>query len=250
MVNVHLVATRRNKSDLLHWNLASVTGQIYPKLRISYVDDASDPNDRAELERLAKTLRPLGERVDYSYNTQRQGVIKNILTALRDTPDEDVVVLLDGDDSLAHPRAIERIAQEYEDPECWLTYGSFLAWPEFRVVYDGAYDRECIRENLFRKWFWRCAPPRSFRMGLLRRVPPGYHLDDDQTHWELANDQGLILPMLELAGQHIRHIPDVLYLYDLWNWRNPSTRQAAALADSVERIRSRPTLQPLHQRPW
>jgi hypothetical protein len=253
-VNVHLVVTHRNKSERALWNLSSIIGQDYAHLRVTYVDDASSGEHRRALIEILNDCIYDSERsnkIQFEFNKTRQGVIKNILTVLKDIPDDHVVVLLDGDDALSRPDAISRIAKEYDAPDCWLTYGGFLAYPEYKVVYDGAYDPQCIRENLFRKWFWRCAPPRSFRMGLLRAVPPEYHLDDDgKTHWELANDQGLILPMLELAGSHIRHIPDVLYLYDVWNWRTPTTEQACALADSVDRIRARPALQPLTQRPW
>ena len=250
-VNVHLVVTHRNKSERVHWNLASIVGQDYEHLSVTYVDDASDEEHFNRMLLTFMDLPDAGFPIIPIFNEERQGVIKNILTVLEDTPDDHVIVLLDGDDALSRPDAIARIAKEYEDPHCWLTYGHFLAWPEYKVVYDGAYDPECIKNNFFRKWFWRCAPPRSFRMGLLRAVPPEYHLDDDgKTHWELANDQGLILPMLELASHHIRHIPDVLYLYDVWNWRVPTIEQSCALADSVDRIRARPALQPLTERPW
>lgn len=224
--------------------------QDYKNLTVTYIDDASDPQDLDVLENVLSGLQHFPPTIYCTRNVVRQGVIKNILSALEPSDDEEIVVLLDGDDALSRPDAITRIAREYEDPECWFTYGGFLAWPELRVVYDGAYDPECIAQNLFRKWFWRCAPPRSFRMGLLRSVPPEYHLDDDGTHWALANDQGLVLPMLELAGGHIRHISDVLYLYDVWNWRAPTEAQMLALASSVERIRSRPALRPLTERPW
>jgi hypothetical protein len=250
-VSVHLVVTHRNKSERTLWNLSSIVGQDYDQLRVSYIDDASHAAHRSQVSDVLDALSPLcRHRIEPDFYRKRRGVIKNILTALEDTKNDEVVVLLDGDDAFSHPGAISRIAREYIDPDCWMTYGGFLAWPEYKTVYDGAYDPECIRQNLFRKWFWRCAPPRSFRMGLLRKIPPEYHLDQDGTHWELANDQGLLLPALELAGSHIRHIPDVLYLYDLWNWRTPTTEQSCALADAVDRIRARPALHPLTERPW
>jgi len=56
--------------------------------------------------------------------------------------------------------------------------------------------------------------------------------------------------MLELARWHIRHIPDVLYLYDVWNWQAPPAEQLAALAAHVRRIRARPELPALERAPW
>jgi len=248
MVQVHLVVTQRNRAESIPWSLSSVLTQTYKELRVTYVDDASTDNSASVLQEI---LTPQRRRpVTLVLNDTRRGVIANILSAVQDDPNDTVVVLLDGDDALAHPLAVERIAREYEDSSTWFTYGHFLSWPDRQVIYDGAYHPTCIHENHFREWFWRCAPPRSFRVGLLRAVPDSYLRDDDGCYWEYANDQGLILPMLELARYHIQHIPDVLYLYDTWNWNKPSREQFEALAACVKRIRDKPKLSALTAQPW
>lgn len=248
---VHLVVTHRDRPDSIERNLDSVAEQVYRNLRVTYIDDASLGQSLAVIGAFRERIPEGAPPIKWVFNDTRRGIIPNVLSAIQDDPPETVVVLLDGDDSLSSPFSIERIAKEYLlDDDTWLTYGSFLTWPEKKVIYAGPYYPDCIEKNLFRKWFWRCAKPHSFRVGLLRAVPESYFRDDDGSFWELAVDQALLLPMLELAGHHIRHIPSILYHYDLWNWRAPTAEQLRAQAECTDRIRARGALQPLAQRPW
>ena len=55
--------------------------------------------------------------------------MENTIRAIRRSRAEpdDVIVILDGDDWLITDRALERIALEHEDDDCWLTYGSWIS---------------------------------------------------------------------------------------------------------------------------
>jgi len=172
MVDVHLVVTQRNRARSIPWSLGTVLSQAYKHLRVTYVDDASTDESRQVIESVLSGATAPHPSVHLVTNASRQGVIANILPALKDDSDDTVAVLLDGDDGLAHPFAIDRIAYEYtQDVDCWFTYGSFLSWPDRQVIYDGAYHPECLKENHFRRWFWRCAPPARFELGYCARCP-------------------------------------------------------------------------------
>ena len=49
-----------------------------------------------------------------------------------DADDEDVVVCLDGDDWLNGEGVFSRLNEIYEKEDCWLTYGSYMQYPDGR----------------------------------------------------------------------------------------------------------------------
>jgi len=124
----------------------------------------------------------------------------------------DVIVAIDGDDWLAHPRALETVAKMYEDPECWLTYGQY-------VVADGR-PGHCspYRTEDYRREEWRAGHLMTFRAGLFKRLDDGDLRRPDGTWRKLAGDQAMMLPMLEMCGNaRAKFCPEVLCVYNFAN---------------------------------
>lgn len=153
--------------------------------------------------------------------------------------DTDVVVWLDGDDWLAHEHVIERVATVYrEHPETWLTYGSFR-FADGRPGWAKPYEAEHFEHEplYYRREDWRGTHLRTFRAGLFRKIKP------DDLAFDLAVDQAVMLPMLEMAGAaHARFVPEVLCIY---NYASSFEHRAGPLdlareRKAVEAIRRRP----------
>jgi hypothetical protein len=135
-------------------------------------------------------------------------VTENVLAAVRDLPKDRIVAWLDGDDWLAHDRALERVVAEHE-AGAWVTWGSYMhvdgvRGPAAQPTLDHAY----------RKSPWIYSHLKTFRAGLLQRVQ-----DDDlklDGEWvSLAVDVAFMLPILEQAGRtRARFIENVLVVYN------------------------------------
>jgi len=135
--------------------------------------------------------------------------LENFLAAASDVPPDDVILMLDGDDWLAHDHVLEVVARAYDDPTVWLTHGSFRfadGRPGFTEAYPSAN---------YRKEPWLATHLKTYRAGLLRSLTSRDLCTSDGKYRDVAWDMSLMFPLLELSGpEHIRHIPDVLYVYN------------------------------------
>jgi hypothetical protein len=152
---------------------------------------------------------------------------------------DDIVVELDGDDWLAHDHVLEVVAKQYEDPACWMTFGSF-------VHADGrpGFCRPYGANESFRSSAWRASHLKTFRAGLFQRINRRDLIGPGEGPFcEHARDLVTMLPMLEMAGHdHVRYIPEILYVYDLstsFEW-NTDARGMKNEQDCVAWARSRP----------
>ena len=127
---------------------------------------------------------------------------------------DDVVVQIDGDDWLARSDALEIVAHLYEDPEVWLTYGSFLDTNGSNFGIDGPYaPNEDIRTSP-----WRCSHLKTFRAGLFQCIDPEDLRWPGREFTARAVDSAIMFPMFEMAGwERTRWVKEVIYTY---NWEN------------------------------
>ena len=152
---------------------------------------------------------------------------------IAESPD-DVIVLVDGDDWLAHDRVLERLAREYEDPDTWLTYGSYRSrkpkltsrlrfWR--RRLSTKAFPREVLEQRLVRYHWWIGGHLMTFKRFLFDGIKDEDLRDEEGRYFGAGTDLALMFPMMEMAGpDHVRHIPEPLYI---WNKHNPQSRMAA-----------------------
>lgn len=122
--------------------------------------------------------------------------------------DYEVVIWVDMDDVLL-PGAITRVMKEYENPDCWLTYGGCVSMSHGRATLPD--QALYFKSNWYRKEDWRYVHLRTHRKNLL------YHLTDEDItggSYHAYPDINMLFCMLELAGpDHIRVITEPLYHY-------------------------------------
>jgi len=238
--------------------LGSVLAQTYPHFRLVLVDDCSTDGT---LER-ARALVGDDPRFVLIANTERRFPLANIVRASAEAggrPD-DVLVVLDGDDWLAHERVLEKLAAVYADPEVWLTYGSHvLSYPPRRrdrwlrrTVRGKVYLYPEIISELggYRYYDFIAAHLRSYRRFLWEALRDEDLRDGEQGYYRAAADAVTMWPMLEMATpKHWRYIDEPLYVYNnkhgLSENRPGSRREQLRVATL---IRGKPPYPPL-QRP-
>jgi hypothetical protein len=137
-------------------------------------------------------------------------VSENLYNAVQGLPEERVCAWIDGDDWLAMPDALARVAKWYaDDYELMLTYGSFVTSDGDPATWQGAYPHDAdVRQHP-----WKASHLRTFRAGLFQRLTPE-DLQLDGEWLSLGVDQAVMLPMLEMAGHTRRHfcpVPLVIY---------------------------------------
>jgi|GEM_PF-600203 len=212
-----IVIPSYNNKDWYKRNLDSVFSQKYSNYRVIYIDDASPDKTGEYVEKYIKENN-LEEKVHLIRNTKRVGALANLYKAIHLCAPYEIVCTLDGDDWFSNDKVLDRLVQEYNDPDTWLTYGQFNHFlGEGIALHDGyckALPERVINTNGFRKHFeWVTSQLRTFYAGLFHKVKKEDLMDKGE-FYSMAYDVAIMLPMLEMAGKHIRFIPDVLYIYN------------------------------------
>lgn len=201
--------------------LASIADQKFDpnRMRVIMVDDASTDDTITVIERFHARFDRLGIRSEYHRNAYNLMMPHNLVEYCREGDPEEVIFLLDADDWLPHPQALYNLDMHYyEHDELWLTYGSYLKYPDPFNTQPQAlpYDEDTIDRLEFRREQPRYNHPITFRRKLFNQISDGELQYDTGGWFNAAYDHALMMPMLELTsrGRYFKWVPDFLYVYN------------------------------------
>jgi len=197
-------------------NLASVFAQDYnEEFRAIYIDDgSSDGTGELVQEYIAERNSGSGASLTLIHNSVRTGALQNLYNTIRDCADDEVVILLDGDDWLAHNGVLRAINEVYTDTDCWMTYGQYRSWPDNAIGLSKEMPYEIIKANGFREHGWCSSHLRSFYAWLFKLINKNDLLAPDGAFYQMAWDQAIMFPLLEMSGHRATFINEVLYIYN------------------------------------
>lgn len=202
-----------NNSEIYLRNLDSVFSQTYKNFRVIYVDDAS-PDGTGALVQSYIEKNHLSDRVTLIRNAARIGTLANVYQAVWLCEPDEIVVDLDGDDWLADNEVLSLLNEVYKNDFVWLTYGQCLHYPRNEVSRAWEITTDLIDQNAFRSIYATGTTPlRTFYAGLFQQI----NRDDlfyNGKFLHVTSDLAFMFPMLEMAGHHIKFIPQVLYIYN------------------------------------
>lgn len=205
-----------NNAPWCRQNLDSVLTQEYPSFRVIYIDDAStDGTPNLVDQYIAES--PQASRVTFLRNGSRVGPVANIDAAVRSCHPDDVIVLVDGDDFLAHRQVLTRLNSIYQDPDVWVTWGQFARFPDGGDGFCAPIPDEIVSANAFRDYPFVASHLRTFYAGLYQRVRPADVQDGDGRFFTIAGDVAQMFALQEMAGPRGRFVAEVLYSYNRAN---------------------------------
>lgn len=197
-------------------NLESVVGQQYENFSVWYVNDCSKDRTGALVDEFVRT-RNLAHKVTVIHNTERKGALQNIYETVHKLNPRSIVVQVDGDDELAHPFVLKRLASAYKDPNIWLTYGNWRSEPAGHRNRLNMMPPEIIKKLHFRKYQFVATAPRTFYAKLFQKIRKEDLLFEGK-FLPMAWDLAIMFPMLEMSAKgHFTFLPDNLYIYNLQN---------------------------------
>jgi hypothetical protein len=144
-------------------------------------------------------------------NEERLGHTANLYRAVQSCLDDEIVVVMDGEDRLAHEWVLQKLNQYYADPDLWMTYGQCLDYPSFRSGRSQPISEALWKEKGFRG---AAAPPfhlKTFYAALFKRIGEG-DLAYQGQFMPASGELSYMIPLLEMAEDHFQFLPEVLYL--------------------------------------
>lgn len=243
--NIHAIIPLYNCQDYIGDCIRSIQRQRGCNFNATIIDDGSTD---ASWQRADAAIAG-DSRFQLLRNTHNSGslaVISNTLAQHQGGSDE-VVALIDSDDQLNGNDALSIVASTYQHTNCWLTYGSFITSKGEKR--GSAYELRTIRSNGFRSAPWKASHLKTFRLALWQALNDQDLRDEQGRYFRSAIDLAIMLPLLELAGDHQAHISDIIYIYNTDNPTSITRRCRADQHQSAQQVRSRQPHQPLPELP-
>ena len=226
--------------------LISVLNQDYENYEVYIVDDCSTDKTPDVIHDFIYEYT-LDDIFNLRVNETRQYALQNLYEMIQtskwvdDLADDDVFITLDGDDWLSNSHVLSRLNELYQDPECWLTYGSYQVYPSGHdsSFHVDEYPKDIIESGDFRKDpKWRASHLRTFKAKLAKRLTKDDLSDEDGNFYRYAYDQALMFPMMEMACERIRFVSDILYIYNDENPMNVHKVEPEEQIEMAYRVRN------------
>jgi glycosyltransferase involved in cell wall biosynthesis len=200
-------------------NLDSLLSQEYDNWYAIYVDDCSH-DGTAELVRSYIAEHNLESKIKLIANPERKGALANHWIATHLCDDWDIVVQYDGDDWFTDTKVLSLINDLYDDPELWLTYGSFEQWPTGQLGYSRPTPEKTVKERLYRETYWTPGQLRTFYAWVFKKIKVEDLLwdHDDESRgkfYPASCDLAFSYPMMEMVGTHFKFIDKIIYIHNV-----------------------------------
>jgi hypothetical protein len=173
------------------------------------------------------------------------GNISDTIESIDDISDDDIVVLLDGDDWLSSNKVLSHLEREYGDTGCLMTYGSYVYSPSGKKgIEPSKYPDVVIKNNSYRTDSWRASHLRTFRYKMWKEIDKN-DLKNEDGYYKVAYDQAIMLPLLEMCGHEAHYIPEVMHVYNRINPLNVDKVKQQEQFETAQEIRSKQPYQRL-----
>jgi len=183
---------------------------------------------------VAKATPYRSEKIRVIANRDRAYALKNIadgIDILR-PEDDDIIILVDGDDYLPGTQAFSKVLETYDTTDCLVTHGSYMSHSNGEPsILNAPYEPEDRAHNL-RKTRWRGSHLRTYKYKVWKRINQKDFLDPQGEWFRTAWDLAIMFPAMEMAGhERTKFISDIVYVH---NDENPQSDHYVALQNQMQ----------------
>jgi glycosyltransferase involved in cell wall biosynthesis len=232
-----IVTASYNNKDWYQKNLDSIFYQTYTNWRLIYINDFSSDGTGQLVQEYVRD-RGMQDRVLLINNRRRRGHLANQYNAIHTCAKNEVIVIVDGDDWLAHSNVLAYLNHVYQD--VLMTYGQFWYLKRNTKGVCRALPGSVIEDNGIRDYpSWVLSHVRTFYAGLFQLIK----LEDllyEGNYYPMCADISTMYPMFEMAAERARFIPDVLYVYNDANQISFFNSQGATQRQIWDHIKKQP----------
>tara|TARA_R100001510_G_C7656596_1_gene216783 strand:+ start:3348 stop:4088 length:741 start_codon:yes stop_codon:yes gene_type:complete len=201
-----------NVANTISKTVNSVKKQNYKNYEAYFIDDLSS-DDSAKI---VSDMISECSNIHLIKNKVKKYSLKNIYdTIYAFSNDNDIIIILDGDDFLFGKDVLQKLNNCYNKNDCWLTYGSYINLSDKQVgKFSSQIPQQVIDNNSYRDYKWCTSHLRSFKSFLFKNIIDSDLKDKDNNFYTITGDLAIMFPMLEMSGEKSFYVKDILYI---WN---------------------------------
>lgn len=210
---VFILHTGKNPVSI-EQNLQSILSQKYDHYRIIILHALDQQSQLQTLKQLAARENKL-HMLTFLESPDSMITIETFRQAVATCQDDEIIVQIESHDWLAHEHVLAKLNETHKNSnEIWLTYSQYLEYPSYRKGDQEPYIKRMLRNRKSRKVPFLSSHFKTYYAGLFKQIKP-----DPKFTYKRALDRENIdlymLPMVEVAKNHIRFIDDVLYIHTI-----------------------------------
>tara|TARA_R110000824_G_scaffold173148_1_gene351196 strand:- start:39 stop:1670 length:1632 start_codon:yes stop_codon:yes gene_type:complete len=209
------IVAAHNAEEWIGAAIKSIKEQKYDNFRCLIGDDLSTDHTSQ------RVLSVVGSDPRFSLiqNKSKKYALHNIadLIETAQPEDDEIIVLLDGDDWLSNSHVLDVLNREY-DNNALVTFGSFIEYPTGRVGKESTkYPENIVENNSFRQDQWRASHLRTLKYRVWKDIKKEDFCNDVGEFYKSSYDQAIMLPALELVGKRAHYVHEILCVYNIQN---------------------------------
>lgn len=221
---ISVISPFYNSANYIEDCINSVVTQDYDNYTFHLIDDYSTDNGfeiaKAVVARLPQTLQ---NKIFLYRNNINKGSVYNYVTHIQGIISNDIIMMLDGDDSLMPNNSIFQKYNTLYDGSVEFTYGSMWSMIDNIPLVAQPYPKHIRESKTYRNYKFAWNMPythlRTFRKNLLEGVEQKAFKDADGNWLKAGGDTSIFYTAIENAHpDKIRAISDIVYRY---NDKNP-----------------------------
>lgn len=220
--HITVIIPSYNNASCYEKNLESALSQDYPNYDIIYIDDCST-DGTGELVLDYIETHTLAQQITFIENKYNRKALANIFLAVHMCSNDDIIVVLDGDDAFADNHVLTFEQNRFATGNVLMTYAQYINVPEELAIaqkipllgYAKPTPPELIESGEYRKYTgWCWSGLRAFYAGLFKQIKIEdmifNHGEYKGKFFPTSYDGAIMYPMLEMCGTHFAHIPEIL----------------------------------------
>jgi glycosyltransferase involved in cell wall biosynthesis len=259
--NFVIIIPSYNNEKWYKKNLDSVFSQKYNHYRIIYIDDCSSDNTYELVKKYVSDKKTDKFQLFKQKKRGRQCLAKYVASHMCN--DDEIIVILDGDDWLYDENVLDKLNKTYNENDVWVTYGSFMEYEDgklkpTRYCINKPHSINTIVNNNFRNDKWLSSHLRTYKASIYKSIPIEYFIDHNGDFFKTSNDCAEMYSVLELSGKRQKCIKDILYCYNIDNSNSHDTSWMHSVKHkemhdyrmkTIKQIRNMQKLTPLNELP-
>jgi glycosyltransferase involved in cell wall biosynthesis len=201
-------------------NLNSIFNQIYKKWHLIYIDDVSTDNTYNLVNKYISECG-FNNVCNVIKNKKNMKQAYNRYIAYNMCEDNEIAVMLDGDDWLIDNNVLTKLNNIYNEGDITMTYGSHKILKNKKILESSklpVFSQENIRQKRYKYIKWNCPIHlRTFKINLLKMIPKDFLIDTNGDWLKCCTDIAETIWCLEKSDGKFKKIDEILYIYNYDN---------------------------------